>query len=92
MIALTEKSGDVLAGKVTVELTKARIKDEKRKPVAGEVQHERPLFDQLRQLRAVIAKSENLPPYIVFSDATLVQMAAFLPLTEADMRRIHGRW
>lgn len=90
VITLTEKSSDVLSGKVSVALTKARVKEEKRQPVAGDVQHERPLFDQLRQLRAVIAKSEDLPPYIVFSDATLVQMAAFLPMTEADMRRIMG--
>lgn len=89
-LALTEKSGDVLAGKVAVKLAKARVTVEKRKAIPGEIQHERPLFDQLRQLRAVIAKSENLPPYIVFSDATLVQMAAFLPQTEPEMRRIMG--
>ncbi|MBK9215343.1 MAG: DNA helicase RecQ [Chloracidobacterium sp.] len=90
VVTLTDKSGDVLTGNVKVQLTKARVKVEKQKAIAGEIQHEKPLFDHLRQLRAVIAKSENLPPYIVFSDATLVQMAAFLPLTEADMRRIMG--
>ncbi len=90
IVTLTDKSGDVLTGKAKVELTKARVTVEKRKAIAGEIQHERPLFDQLRQVRSAIAKSENLPPDIVFSDATLVQMAAFLPQTEDEMRRIMG--
>lgn len=89
-IVLTERSIDVLAGRAKVELTKARVREEKRQPVTSEIQHERPLFERLRELRSVIAKSENLPPYIVFSDATLVEMAAWLPQSEAEMRRIMG--
>src|SRR5205085_10350513 len=54
------------------------------------LQYEQPLFEELRQLRAVFAKSENLPPYIVFSGATLVEMATWLPQTEEDMRRVMG--
>jgi ATP-dependent DNA helicase RecQ len=90
-IALTGKSADVLAGKVKVELTKARVRDEKRRKLpASEMQYETPLFEELRRLRANFAKAENLPPYIIFSDATLIEMAAWLPLTEDDMRRIMG--
>jgi ATP-dependent DNA helicase RecQ len=54
------------------------------------MQYERQLFEELRRVRASFAKAENLPPYIIFSDATLIEMAAWLPLTEADMRRIMG--
>lgn len=91
IITLTDRSSDVLGGRVKVELTKARVREEKReKVVQSDLQYEQPLFDQLRQLRSVIAKGENLPPYIVFSDATLVEMATWLPQTEEDMRRIMG--
>ena len=92
VVTLTETSGDVLAGRTMVQLAKARVKDEGRKklvPTAG-LQYEEPLFQQLRQLRSVIAKGENLPPYIVFSDATLIEMATWLPLTEETMRRTMG--
>jgi len=90
-IQLTDKSADVLAGRVTVELVTARVKEERRQKLTpSDLQYEQPLFEQLRQLRAVIARGENLPPYIVFSDATLVEMATWLPLTEDDMRRIMG--
>jgi ATP-dependent DNA helicase RecQ len=90
VLTLTEKSADVLAGTVKVELTKARVREEKRRKLPEETQYEQPLFEELRRLRAVIAQGENLPPYIIFSDRTLVEMAAWLPLTEADMRRIMG--
>jgi len=91
IILLTDKSADVLAGRTKVELAKARVRDEGRRklPVTDD-QYEQPLFEELRRLRAVIAKGENLPPYIVFSDATLIEMATWLPLNEDEMRRIMG--
>lgn len=92
VITLTEKSGDVLAGRLPVRLSKPRVIDEvRRKPaVSAGLQYEEPLFQELRQLRSVVAKGENLPPYIIFSDATLIEMATWLPLTEEDMRRTMG--
>jgi ATP-dependent DNA helicase RecQ len=91
IILLTDRSTDVLAGRTKVELAKARVRDEaRRKLPVSEAQYEQPLFEELRRLRAAIAKGENLPPYIVFSDATLIEMATWLPLNEDDMRRIMG--
>lgn len=90
-IQLTEKSADVLAGRIKVELAKARVREEKAaKFTPSDGKFELPLFEELRRLRAMIAKGENLPPYIVFSDATLIEMATWLPLNEDDMRRIMG--
>ncbi|MFL6374643.1 MAG: DNA helicase RecQ [Pyrinomonadaceae bacterium] len=90
-LQLTEKSADVLAGRVKVELTKARVREQRAGKLApADTTYEQPLFEELRRLRAVIAQAENLPPYIVFSDATLIEMATWLPLTDDDMRRIMG--
>jgi len=47
-------------------------------------------FDALKKLRYEIAKEEGKPPYTVFSDKTLHEMARYLPLNKEDMLDIHG--
>jgi ATP-dependent DNA helicase RecQ len=92
-IVLTEKSGDVLRGSVTVELIKAREQKEEKttKTHSGHIpQYLKDLFDDLRRLRSEYAREDNVPPYVVFSDATLMEMAAYLPQTLEEMRRISG--
>ena len=91
-IALTETSMDVLAGKTPVELIKLKIKEPKRKMLAPDVEHPHipELFDALRQLRTVFARNENVPPYVVFSDATLVEMAIYLPQNDWELKKISG--
>jgi len=41
-------------------------------------------------MRTAIARSENVPPYVIFSDVTLVEMATYLPQDEIELRRISG--
>lgn len=48
------------------------------------------LFDQLRSLRIAIAKEESVPPYIIFSDKTLVDMCVKVPFTKEEMLRVNG--
>lgn len=48
------------------------------------------LFDRLRLLRTEIAKAENVPPYVVFADKTLIEMAARKPQTREEMLTISG--
>ena len=48
------------------------------------------LFARLRFLRKQIADKENIPPYVVFNDATLEEMAQFTPTTKAEMLDING--
>ncbi|MBV9243091.1 MAG: helix-turn-helix domain-containing protein, partial [Acidobacteria bacterium] len=90
-LMLTDSSSDVLAGRVTVQLAVPRKREDRvTKLTSADTTYEQPLFEELRRLRSVIARGENLPPYIVFSDATLIEMATWLPLDDADMRRIMG--
>ena len=91
-IALTEKSEDVLKGNVAVELFKVTVKEEKKKSLVSEISQPylQDLFDELKKIRTTIAKGENVPPYVVFSDATLVEMSAYLPFNEDEMRKISG--
>ena len=41
-------------------------------------------------MRTAIARDENVPPYVVFSDATLIEMATFLPQNSEEMLKISG--
>jgi ATP-dependent DNA helicase RecQ len=93
VIQLTEKSLDVLKGNTSVELIKATVKEERKQTlVAADVQYDyfKDLFVDLKKVRTEFAQAENLPPYVVFSDATLVEMATFLPHDLSEMRKISG--
>jgi ATP-dependent DNA helicase RecQ len=51
---------------------------------------EEALFQELRQLRRQLAAAENMPPYIIFSDATLNELSVYLPQTPDQLERISG--
>ncbi len=48
------------------------------------------LFERLRQLRMVIAKEEAVPPYIIFSDKTLIDMCVKTPENKQQMLEVSG--
>lgn len=50
----------------------------------------RPLFDTLRAVRLELAKDEHIPPFVIFSDATLWDMAALKPDSLEAMSDIKG--
>lgn len=53
-------------------------------------ENENLLFEALRLLRREIASGKNVPPFVVFGDVTLIDMAKKKPVTEADFLEIHG--
>lgn len=53
-------------------------------------QEDEPLFQRLRQLRMEIAREEKVPPYIVFSDKTLVHMCIIKPHDKEEMLTVSG--
>ncbi len=67
------------------EAEKAKVKT---KTVRERVRDE--LFEALRELRRSLATKQGIPPYLVFSDASLEEMAAKRPLTEFDFSMISG--
>lgn len=48
------------------------------------------MFERLRTLRKAIADSQGVPPYVVFSDATLSEMAQKRPISELQMKGVSG--
>ena len=93
-LVLTEQSRPVLRGEVELRLREDRkLKTERKKRrgnVADLTPADQPLFDALRRRRKEIADRLDLPPYVIFHDATLKQMAEHRPQTEADLLSISG--
>ncbi len=61
----------------------------KRKKIADEG-YDRELFEILRKKRKEIAERKNIPPYVIFSDRTLIHMASVYPRIESEMLNISG--
>ena len=72
---------------VRERVEKARAKA-KEKPKRERVRDE--LFEELRKLRLQIARVRGVPPYIIFNDATLEEMAAKRPTTDQELNEISG--
>jgi len=49
-----------------------------------------PLFTALKATRLALAKAQNVPPYVIFHDKTLREMAVVKPATLAALGKIHG--
>lgn len=93
-LQLTENAKAILKGKEPLELAMPRISaiskiahNPQRQSVAN---YDKDLFARLRFLRKQIADKENIPPYIVFNDATLQEMAQYMPTSNIEMLQING--
>ena len=51
---------------------------------------DRALWEALRTLRTDLARDQGVPPYVIFSDATLLEMVAAAPRTRDEMAGISG--
>lgn len=97
-LKLTLKCSDLLKGKATVTLAKPRISIEKptkkstksRERIELTCPSDQSLFERLRTLRKTIADQANVPPYYVFSDATLIEMTLHKPIDQQAFLDIHG--
>ena len=90
-LEITDKAYPVLYQKATVMLTKPKAVVMALEPtVYQKLPYEKPLFELLKQFRNTIAKHENVPSYIIFSDSTLMDLATYLPLTNSDLPKISG--
>jgi ATP-dependent DNA helicase RecQ len=61
-----------------------------RKSLASNLPTDEALFERLRKLRRSIAETLGIPPYVVFHDSTLVEMAALKPKTLEALRGVKG--
>ena len=82
VVRLRPRAYDVLRGRVRV--TQHILPKKEAAPASDG------LFDQLRALRKDIAREENIPPYLIFSDKTLRGMCELRPKTEEELADVSG--
>jgi ATP-dependent DNA helicase RecQ len=70
----------------------ARTREERRSRVEAEAWDgvDRELFEKLRAVRMRIARARGVPPYVIFHDTTLRDMARLRPQTIEQMRSVYG--
>lgn len=90
ILSLTPLADEVLFHDKKV-LTKRKIKKiESKTKVEISNSYDENLFEILRNLRKEIAQTNSIPPFVVFSDTTLRQMATIYPLDAESMLKIDG--
>jgi ATP-dependent DNA helicase RecQ len=94
VLKLTPAAAAVLRADESVELARPRVKEKARKKPVGAARELGPgdiqLFESLRALRKRLADERGVPPYVIFGDATLVEMSRRRPADELELLDIGG--
>ena len=95
-LRLTDKCRPLLRGEVTLELRRELIGKQPKQsggpsPASQLVRaEERATWEALRSLRRKLAEEHGVPPYVIFPDATLLEMLRSQPRTLHEMGRVSG--
>src|SRR5699024_2639782 len=93
VLQLTEAARPVLRGETRLQLAEPRVVRVKAKDKSHTLltrSEDKALFQTLLQLRTELATDADVPPYVVFSDATLMDMARFRPENEVQLLASNG--
>jgi len=90
IVELTAAGMAALKARQKVTLTRPVAPTASQQPRAGEIACDEALFERLRALRKRLADERAVPPYIIFSDVALRQMARLYPANDRDFSRISG--
>jgi ATP-dependent DNA helicase RecQ len=90
VLKLTAKSAVVLKGEEKVMLAKSKERIVQTQNLASPQDFESILLQLLKDLRRQLATEENVPAYIVLSDATLTELATYLPHSKEEFSKISG--
>ncbi|OGT64939.1 MAG: ATP-dependent DNA helicase RecQ [Gammaproteobacteria bacterium RIFCSPHIGHO2_12_FULL_45_9] len=95
ILRLMQAARLILRGEKKLILAKPRAKQDitsapKKKPSREATAYDQGLFEALRALRKTLAQKASVPPFVVFSDASLVAMAEHAPKNKAEFLAING--
>ncbi len=93
ILKLNDASWEVMKGQRSVRLMQRVQREAPKKSKADMISWEgvdRALFEALRDLRKRLAEERSVPPYVIFSDATLREMARMRPSTLEKLRLVYG--
>ena len=90
-LSVTAAGREFLRSRATLQLTRKKERPSGKKPAdRSRLDYDRGLFELLRDVRRVLAEERSVPPYVVFGDASLMQMAYFVPQSRESFARITG--
>ncbi|MBR9827966.1 MAG: DNA helicase RecQ [Oceanospirillales bacterium] len=100
VLHLSERCRPLLKGEETLQLRRDQRPQSKGGGSAGKSRNsaaqqrldadENRLWEALRVLRKQLAQDQDVPPYVIFHDATLMEMVLYRPLTAEQLRRLSG--
>jgi ATP-dependent DNA helicase RecQ len=93
VLRLNPASWEVMRGRRPVRLVQLKRQEKTRQSQTDTISWEgvdRPLFEALRGLRRLLAEERQVQPYIIFSDATLRELARVRPSSLERMRLVYG--
>jgi ATP-dependent DNA helicase RecQ len=95
-LSISEAGREFLRDKTTLMLRvptaprAERVKTSRRQTTQALREADRALFQALREKRLEIARVQNVPPYVIFHDKTLVELATARPRSRAEMTAVPG--
>ena len=91
-LKLTPKAYLCLKSEIEIQgsIKEVSAGESKKKIQGGNLNYDPGFFEVLRKKRKEIADSQNVPPYVVFSDKTLMEIAAYFPENNEELLKIHG--
>ena len=93
VLQLTEQARPLLRAEMALSLAVPRLDTAARSSKVDRManrQYDKKLFAKLRKLRKAIADDDDIPPYVVFNDASLMEMAERLPSSKGEFLAING--
>ncbi|WP_274435469.1 DNA helicase RecQ [Alicyclobacillus sp. ALC3] len=87
VLQLSPKAGPVLKREATVLMKVLQVRSASR---TGSADVDTGLFELLRELRRELALTDHVPPYVIFPDTTLRDLASVRPTDRASLLRIRG--
>ncbi len=94
VLTLTEAARPLLRGEERLELARPRLRvkvqPKKGRAKLGDFDYDEVLFERLRVVRKRLADAEGVPPFVIFGDAALAEMATAMPTDEAALLAVNG--
>ena len=91
ILELSPRGQDFLKQREEIRLPKLKAIAKLSQPSdAVDAEYDRDLFEKLRLLRKELADEQGVPPFVVFGDLALRQMASYLPQSEENFSKISG--
>ena len=91
ILRLTEAARPVLRGEYQLQLAEPRLQAKHvYQDKLAQFNYDKKLFAKLRALRKELADADDVPPYVVFNDKTLAEMAQIMPTSDAEFLQVSG--